>query len=172
MEKLKKEGDPDVKPHYEIVRSLEKKEIIKTKVLAILGEYPNNFFTGFFEELVASDFEVSDIAVAKIGQETVGCIFHKSETHEFDWLAIKREINVDKKQIAKNLFQTVFDTIPPGTPYFWYVNTEDAVFKGKPVGQYFEPARRLYRDMGLTFTKMPNKFGDGNHAYKIEGITK
>jgi len=73
--------------------------------------------------------------------------------------------------IAKKLFQTVFDSVLKGTTIFWYVNAEDAVFEGKPVGASFEPARKLYRDMGATLTKVENKFGEGNHAYLAEVTT-
>jgi hypothetical protein len=53
------------------------------------------------------------------------------------------------------------------------VNTEDSTYPGYPdLGKDFEPARNLYRSMGLTFSREENKFGEGTHAYRVSGVVK
>ena len=101
----------------------------------------------------------------------IGCLFFDSVTHECDWLAISKAVSGSKKEVAKKLFQTIFESVPSGTKVFWYINTEDAVFEGKPVGENFERGRSLYKEMGTIFTRVENKLGDGNHAYLVEYTT-
>lgn len=146
------------------------KEIYHDAVFSLLGEYPDNFFTGLFEKDAQHDFDGGDVIVAKEEEEEtiVGCLFLNPETNELNWLAVSKNYTGDKKKVAKDMFAKAFAQIGSGSKAFWYVNAEDAVFEGKPVGEFFEPARRLYREMGATLTKVENKFGEGNHVYLVE----
>lgn len=149
----------------------KEKEQYRDAVLGILQEYPDNFFTGLFEKVALADYEQNQIAVS-FNEEglPVGCVFFNPETNECDWLAVSKRVEGSKAEVAKKLFQIIFDTVPKGTKIFWYINTEDAEFEGKPVGAYFERGRKLYADMGAKFTRVENKLGLGNHAYLVEII--
>jgi hypothetical protein len=149
----------------------DEKTRYKEQVIGILREYPGNFFTGIFEEYAERDYDTKEVAVATNGDTVVGCLFFDASSHECDWLAISKKIPGSKKEIAKKLFQTVFDSVPKGTRVFWYINTEDAIFEGKSVGEDFERGRALYKEMGTLFTRVENKFGEGNHAYLVEYTT-
>lgn len=162
------EREPDVETRFLVDGEKAK---YQEAALNLLGEYPDNFFTDLFEESAGRDFETHKIAMSFSEDIPVGCLFLNPDTNECDWLAVTKKIKLDKSEVAKKLFQTVFDSVPKGTRVFWYINTEDAVFEGKPVGQYFERGRKLYVDMGATFTEVKNKFGEGNHAYLIEVVT-
>lgn len=147
------------------------KEKYREAVFGLLNEYPDHFFQGFFEAPAAEDFEKNQVVIATEGERAIGCIFFNTQTNECDWLAISKNLKGSKAPVARKLFETVFASVPQGTKVFWHVNTEDALFEGKPVGKAFEPARRLYREMGATFTKVENKYGEGNHGYLVEVIT-
>ncbi len=159
---------PEQVPHG-IPRFLEENEKTQYKaaVLSLLKEYPGNFFPGLFEEFAENDYEQKQVAVAFDGESVIGCLFFDRATHECDWLAISKTVTGSKKEVAKKLFQTIFDSVAPGTKVFWYINTEDAVFEGKPVGENFERGRNLYSEMGAHFTRVENKFGERNHAYLV-----
>ena len=149
----------------------EEKMQYKEAALSLLGEYPDNFFTGLFEQVASQDFDKSKVVMSFHGDIPTGCLFFNSDTNECDFLAITKKISLDKSEVAKKLFQAIFDSVPKGTCVFWYINSEDAVFEGRPVGQNFERGRKLYTEMGATFTKAENKFGEGNHAYLIQVTT-
>lgn len=157
---------PDIT--FEFLDNIEKEEV-KEEVLDILRQYPDNFFPDYFNDAIDS-FDSSKVVIANQGGP-IGCLFFKPETCECDFLAISRDFKGDKTEVAKKLFQVVFDSVPKGTVVYWYVNAEDAMFEGRPVGRYFAPARKLYLDMGAKFTKVSDKFGEGNHAYRIEITT-
>jgi hypothetical protein len=140
-------------------------------IYMLLGEYPDNFFPGEFESLAEEDFKNGVIAVAMDANVPIGCLFLNPGNLECNWLAISKSVSARKSEVAKKLFETVFRSVPAGSKVFWYINTEDAVFEGKPVGVHFEPARRLYTSMGAKFTKVDDKFGKGNHAYLVEMVT-
>lgn len=151
--------------------SEDEKVQYKEATLALLGEYPDNFFTGLFEQAASQDFDKNKVVLSFNGNTPTGCLFYNPNTNECDFLAITKKILLDKSEVAKKLFQTIFDSVPKGTKVFWYINSEDAVFEGRPVGQNFARGRKLYTEMGATFTKIENKFGEGNHAYLVEVIT-
>ena len=144
------------------------KKLYREDVFNLLAEYPENFFTGHFEALAKDAYNESEVVVAIEQNKPVGCLFFNRETGECDWLAVSKSVTGRKSDVAKKMFQSIFDTVPNGTKVFWYINTEDAVFEGRNVGTAFEPGRRLYREMGASFTRIANKFGEGNHAYLIE----
>jgi hypothetical protein len=98
----------------------------------------------------------------------VGCLFFDTHTKECNWLAVSKTYEGNKSEVATKLFDTICASVPSGSKVFWYVNTEDAVWNGKPVGDHYEPARRLYERMGATFSRVEDKFGEGNHAYLVE----
>lgn len=140
------------------------------EVFQLLHTYPENFLHGLFEEDAKKDWDFSNIVIAKSGDKISGCLFFNPVTNEFTWLAVSPDIKEGKAKIARKLFETVFTTLQPGSEYFWYVNTEDSTYEGYPkLGEYFEPARRLYKKMGVTFTREENKFGKGAHAYRVDG---
>ena len=154
---------------------VEKNDEIKGVVMELLHEYPDNFIHGFFEELAEKDFKGSDIMLAYDEDIPIGCLMFNRTTKEFNWLAVKRDIKIRKSEIAKRLFESFYPTIEPGTRVHMFPNTEDASFPGHPSfsGKNFEPARRLYRSMGLEMkeeNRVENKYGPGAHAYKVEWI--
>lgn len=149
------------------------KEKVHDEIFDLLHEYPQNFLHGHFETWADEDYKESEIMTAQYAGKIIGCLFYNKITHEFNWLAVSSKIPKGKREIAKKLFEHIFETLSEGTSFFWYVNTEDSVYDGYPeLGKYFEPARALYKSMGLTFTRVENKFGKGAHAYRVEGIIK
>ena len=159
------------------VKIAEKNERLKTRVMELLHEWPDQFVHGLFEETAEKDFNESDIAIAIIGDEIVGCLmFNRKTTNEFNWLAVSKKIERGSKApIAKQLFEKFFSTIESGTTVCFFPNTEDAFiseiesFSGKS----FEPARRLYRSMGFELKEeniMLDHYGPGAYVYKVEWV--
>jgi|GEM_PF-3532153 len=154
---------------------VEKNEKVKTEVMDLLHEYPDNFVHGLFEKTAEQDFTNSDIVVAYDGSVVIGCLMFNRATSEFTWLAVKKGIKISKGEIAKRLFESFYPTIKPGVEVHFFVNTEDAQIADHPnfSGQNFEPARRLYRSMGLEIkeeNRVQDKFGTGAHAYEVKWV--
>ncbi len=149
----------------------DEKQRYEDDAIDLLGEYPDNFFSGLFEEPAREFYRAHKVVMSFHEGKPAGCLFFNDETNECYFLAVTKRMSLDKSEVAKKLFQTIFDSKPKGTKVFWYINAEDAVFEGKAVGQYFERGRKLYKEMGATFTKVENKFGEGNHAYLVEITT-
>ncbi len=155
----------------EIVYTFAHKEIDHDDIFALLHEYPDNFLHGLFEDDAERDYKDSLIAVAKQKNTIIGCVMYNPITSEFTWLAVSSQLKIGKSDIAKKLFESVFKTLSNGSTFYWYVNTEDSVYPGYPkLGSFFEPARRLYKAMGMKFTREENKLGLGTHVYKVEGV--
>ncbi len=152
---------------------VKKNEKIKSDVMDLLHEYPQSFVHGIFEPWAEQNFTSSDIVVAYDGDILMGCLMFNRTTNEYNWLAVKRNIKFSKTEIAKRLFESSYPTIEPGTEVHFFVNTEDAQVPGLPdfSGKNFEPARDLYKSMGLELKKenrVENKYGQGAHAYRVE----
>ena len=156
-------------------RIAQKNDVVKQQVMDLLHEYPNHFVHGLFEEHAERDFQEADTAVAYRAGEIVGCLMFNRQTNEYRWLAVTRSISGSKRVIAKRLFESFYPTLEPGTEVHLFVNTEDARIADAPQfsGEQFEPARKLYRSMGLELAsknRVENKYGDGAHAYRVAWI--
>jgi hypothetical protein len=141
----------------------------------LLHEYPENFVQGLFEKHAEQDFLESDIVVAYDEDIPIGCLMFNRATSEYNWLAVKNDIKFSKAEIAKRLFESFYSTIEQGEEVHLFVNTEDAQILDKPEfsGANFEPARKLYRSMGLELKegdRVENKYGAGSHAYRVGWI--
>ena len=157
------------------LKIVEKSEKIKTEVMDLLHQYPENFVPGLFEQYAEQNFADSDTAVAYDGNTAVGCLMFNKATNEFNWLAVKKDVKFSKAEIAKRLFESFYPTIEPGTEVHLFVNTEDASLSNQPSfsGKNFEPARNLYQSMGLEMkeeNRVENKYGPGAHAYRVGWI--
>jgi len=167
---LEKENKGDT-TQQEIAYVFAHKEVDHDAIFALLHEYPDNFLHGLFEKDAERDYKDSLITVAKQGGAIIGCVMYNPITTEFTWLAVSPQLKIGKSEIAEKLFNSVFKTLPEGSSFYWYVNTEDSVYPGYPkLGSFFEPARRLYKAMGMKFTRKENKLGLGTHMYKVEGV--
>lgn len=154
---------------------VEKNEKVKNNVMDLLHEYPQNFVHGLFEQYAEQDFASSEIVVAYDENVTIGCLMFNRATSGYNWLAVKKDIKLSKTEIAKRLFESFYPTIEKGTEVHFFVNTEDAQISGQSYfsGKNFEPARKLYRSMGLEIkeeNRVENKYGQGAHAYRVEWI--
>jgi hypothetical protein len=154
---------------------VEKNEKIKSDVMDLLHEYPQNFVHGLFEKYAEQDFQDSDVAIAYEGNRAIGCLMFNKETNEFNWLAVKKDLAFSKPEIAKCLFESFYPTINPGTEVHFFVNTENAQIPGQPNfhGKNFEPARKLYRSMGLEMkdeNRVESKYGSGAYDYRVAWI--
>jgi hypothetical protein len=152
---------------------VEKSEKVRGEVMDLLHEYPQNFVHGLFEQYAEQDFAESDIIVAYDGNTPIGCLMFNRTTNEYNWLAVKKDVKFSKTEIAKRLFESFYPTIQSGTEVHFFVNTEDAQIPGQSdfSGKNFEPARKLYRSMGLELkeeNRVENKYGQGAHAYRVE----
>lgn len=172
MEQLPTQNkEKDIKEiNFKIV---EKNDEIRKNVVDLLREYPDHFILGLFEEEAIKDFDNSDIIVAYDGNLPIGCLMFNRTTNEFKWLAVKRDTKFSRREIAKKLFESFYPTIESGAKVHFFVNTEDASTPDHPSfsGKNFEPARNLYRSMGLEMkeeNRVENKYGPGAHAYRIE----
>jgi hypothetical protein len=159
------ERDTNVKVNF-----LDESEKLKyqEEIMELLHQYPENFFLGKFEHLVNQDLVSNRVVLGKQGEEVIGCLFFNDSSRECNWLAVSKNYLGNKGELAKKMFQTVFDSVPSGSVVFWYVNTEDSVYEGENIGKYYSPARKLYSDLGARFTRVENKFGEGNHSYLVE----
>lgn len=151
---------------------VEKSDKVKAEVMDLLHEYPDHFVHGLFEQYAENDFQDSDIVIAYDGSEAIGCLMFNRQTNEYNWLAVKKGISFSKSKIAKRLFESFYPTIEPGTEVHLFVNTEDAQISDRPdfSGKNFEPARNLYRSIGLEIkeeNRVENKYGEGAHAYRV-----
>jgi len=154
---------------------VEKNDITKKEVFYLLHQYPNHFIQGLFEEVAEVDFFNSDVVVAYKEGQPVGCLMFDRKHNEFNWLAVSKEIKGSRSEIAKQLFETFYPSIQPGTEVHLYVNTEDATVEGHQdfSGSKFEAARRLYKSMGLEIkeeNRIENKYGLGSHAYLVKWV--
>ena len=143
--------------------------------MELLSSYPDNFIHGFFEPLVETDWVDSDILVAFDGKEAIGSIMFNRKNNEYNWLVVKKGTRFSKSEVAKKLFEYFYPSVPVGTPVHFFVNTEDSSFSPTPsfTGKSFEPARRLYRSMGLEMSesnRIENHYGPGAHVYKVEWV--
>ncbi len=153
----------------------EKSDQLKKQVMNLLHEYPDHFIHGLFESSAEEDFQKSIIACAHRDSLLVGCLMYSPINNEFNWLATKRHMGLNKQQIAKGLFETGYKTIPKGTAVHLFVNTEDASIPGTSSfsGKNFDPARDFYRSIGLEIkeeNRIENKYGPGAHAYKVSWV--
>ena len=151
---------------------VDKNEKVRTDIINLLHEYPENFVHGLFEQQAEQDFSDSEIVVAYDGETPIGCLMFNRKNNEYNWLTVKRSIKFSKAEIAKRLFESFYPAIEPGTEVHFFVNTEDAQIPGQTTfsGQNFEPARKLYRSMGLELkeeNRVEDKYGPGAHAYKV-----
>ncbi len=158
------------KPKIEIA---EKNDNLKKRVMELLHQYPDHFVPGLFEEVAEKDFDSSDIMVAKINNQVIGCLMFNRKTNQFNWLAISKTIKREKAEIAKQLFENFYPTIERGTFVHFFVNTEDASIPRQDSfsGKKFEPARRLYKSMGLILDDkniIKDYYGKGAHVYRVE----
>lgn len=170
MEQFFSQSDKVLEKESHIDYTFASKEVVQDEVFTLLHRYPENFLHGLFEVLAEQDYQNSEIMTANQEGKIIGCLFYNLQTREFNWLAVSPDLKTKKSEVAKKLFENVFATLPSGTDFHWYVNTEDSSYEGYPdLGKSFEPARRLYKNMGLQFTRVENKFGIGTHAYKVEG---
>lgn len=154
---------------------VEKNEKNKNDVLDLLHEYPQNFVHGLFEQYAEQDFVSSDIVVAYNENIPIGCLMFNKIINEYKWLAVKKGIKFSKTEIAKRLFESFYPIIKQGAKVHFFVNTEDAQIPGQAdfSGKNFEPARKLYRSMGLEIkaeNRVENKYGQGAHAYRVEWV--
>lgn len=170
IEKQNNTPEEAPKPKIEIA---EKNDNLKNAVMELLHQYPDHFVSGLFEEAAENDFDVSDIMVAKIDNQIIGCLMFNRKTNEFNWLAISKAIKGPKTEIAKQLFENFYPTIERGTAVRFFVNTEDASIPGQDSfsGKNFKPALKLYKSMGLEFDEkniIKDYYGEGAHVYKVE----
>lgn len=151
----------------------EKNEKLKNEIIELLHQYPDHFVPGLFEEVAKQDFDNSDIMVAVRNNRIVGCLMFDRQTNEFNWLAVSKEIEDSKAEIAKKLFENFYPTVEPGTSVHFFVNTEDARIPEQETfsGKNFEPAIKLYRSMGFELNAeniINDYYGKGAHVYKVE----
>lgn len=170
FEKNDYEIKDELRTNFEIA---EKNEKLKNEVFKLSHQYPDHFIPGLFEKIAEPDFENSDIMVAVRNNQIVGCLMFDRQTKEFNWLAVSKEIEDSKAEIAKKLFENFYPTIEPGTSVHLFVNTEDAHIPGQETfsGKNFEPARKLYRSMGWDMKEeniIKDYYGEGAHVYKVE----
>ncbi len=159
---------------FEIVENNEKSLQV---VMGLLHEYPNHFVQGLFEAVAVEDFWKSDIMIAFDGEQPIGCIMLDAKTKEFNWLAVTRSTIRKRAVIARQLFESFCSFFPPGTEYVFCVNTEDATVPGHPhfSGANFDPARTLYRAMGLVMNQENRRedwYGPGAHVYQVRWVPK
>lgn len=145
--------------------------------MEFLHAFPSHFVHGLFEEYANKDFDESDIMVAYYKYEIIGCFMFNNTTKEFNWLATKKDMYFNRRDVAKLLFENFYKTIDKGEKVHLFVNTDDVYIPNTLdfYGKNFEPARKFYESMGLEINeenRVENKFGPGAHAYKIEWTIK
>lgn len=153
----------------------EKSGELRVAVMELLHQYPDRFVHGVFESHAEKDFAVSEIAVARSGDEVMGCLMFDRPASEYKWLAVRRGRQLPKAAIARRLFEVFYPTLAPGTTVRIFVNTEDSSVVGHPEfsGKNFESARNLYRSMGLEFRedcRINDYYGPGSHVYRVEWV--
>ncbi|OGG55245.1 hypothetical protein A3D62_01525 [Candidatus Kaiserbacteria bacterium RIFCSPHIGHO2_02_FULL_49_11] len=158
-------------------RIVDKGDKIKAEVMELLHQYPDHFVHGLVEEYVEQDFAESDIVIAYDKGVPIGCLMFNRVSNEFNWLAVSRDAKARRSEIAKRLFESFYPTIEVGVEVHFFVNTEDASITGHPSfsGKNFEPARNLYRSMGLEIkneNRVENKYGPGGHAYRVAWVPR
>jgi len=154
-------------------------EKIEEDYLDILHQWPKQYILGEFEEFVRKDLENSDIAIAYDGETPVGCmLLTREDKREQNWLATRRVEGVRNREIADKLFKSFYSLMKPGEAIYSYVNTEDATSDRDSnfTGASFEPARRLYIDLGYLEEdskdrfRIDNYYGPGGHVYEMKWI--
>ncbi len=153
----------------------EKNELLKSQVMDLLHEYPDQFVPGLFEPAAEQDFADSHIVIAHYGEIPVGCLMFNPTTKEYNWLAVKRGMNLPKREIARHLFESFYPSIEPGTEVYAFPNTEDAHIPEVPSfsGKSFDAARDLYRSMGWEMKEeniIQDHYGPGAHVYKVAWV--
>jgi len=157
-----------------VFKKVEKNEKTEKEVMDLLHEYPAQFIHGVFEGYAENDFKNSSVFIAYDADIAIGCLMYISETKECNWLAVKKDTVFPRREIARQLFESVYETIPPGEEIYFYVNTEDSSMPGyDKLGESFETARKIYKSWGWEMkeeNRINDYYGPGAHVYKVTWI--